>query len=100
MEIQNSNEIGISVVGDFTIRYTIKKDAEGTPTEVMATVVKKTANVIATYNCRANGVMGFSINEESDMTASERKAIINQMLDDTAETFGWEYDESAPTTEE
>ena len=44
--------------------------------------------------------MGFSINEESDMTASERKAIINQMLDDTAETFGWEYDESAPTTEE
>ena len=50
MEIQNSNEIGISVVGDFTIRYTVKKDAEGTPTEVMATVVKKTANVIATYN--------------------------------------------------
>ena len=28
MEIQNSNEIGISVVGDFTIRYTVKKDAE------------------------------------------------------------------------
>lgn len=100
MNIENSNDYGTSVVGDYTIRYTIKKDAKGVPTEVMATVVKKTTNIIATYNCRANGVMGFSINEENDMTASDRKAVINQMLDDTAEVFGWINEESAPTTEE
>lgn len=86
MKAESQKTMGTSQVGDYVIHYEIRSNADGSPKELKGHIING-VDIIATYNCAVNGVMGFSINESNDLSLSERRAIIEQMLDDTEQVF-------------
>lgn len=86
MKIESQKTMGTSQVGDYVIRYEIKSNADGSPKELKGHIYDG-VDIIATYNCAENGVMGFSINESNGLGFAVRRAIIEQMLDDTEQVF-------------
>jgi len=87
MVIQTSTMTGTSQVGRFSIRYTIQKDRDGNPTDLSANI-SDGASVVGTFSCNSKGELGLSVTERAAMTASERQAVIAQLLTDTNEIFG------------
>ena len=81
--------MGTSQVGNMVIRYDIRSDANGNPKELKGHI-NNGVDTIATYNCTDRGVMGFSISVENELTLAQRRAIVEQLLDDTDQIFASE----------
>lgn len=86
MKIENSNQTGVSTVGDLVLRYTIKRDKDNNPVEVRADVYKG-FDRIGFCNCDQNITVGISTVRENPVSLAEVKAFTDQFIDDAIEVF-------------
>ena len=86
MKIENTTSTGVSEVGNVTIQYRIKKDVNGNAVSLNANMYLG-LNIIGTASSDKLRIIGLSF-RENDLTAQERKDVVNQILDDIEETFG------------
>lgn len=93
MQIENSNQTGVSTIGDLTLRYTIKRDKDNNPTEVRAEVFKGLDRV-GFCNCDKDFLIGITTNRDNPVTLAEVKTFTDQFLDDAADVFGVSESES------
>ena len=87
MQIENSNQTGVSTVGDFVLRYTIKRDKDNNPVEVRADVFKGFDRV-GFCSCDKDLLIGISTVRDNPVTISEAESFTTQFYSDVAEVFG------------
>lgn len=85
MEIEKTTSTGTSVVGNVTIRYEISKDKTDTPVSLRANIYKE-LDIIGSANANTQGELGLSF-RANDLTAQQRKAVTDQILDDVDSVF-------------
>lgn len=98
MNIESSNATGSSVVGKFTIRYSIQKDKDENPKTVSANIYDG-MNVVGTANCTSGGEFGISVTERAEMTIPERSAVVSQIMADFNDIFSDQSNQAAPAEE-
>lgn len=86
MQIENSNQTGVSTVGDLVLRYTIKRDKDNNPVEVRADVYKG-FDRIGFCNCDRDITVGISTVRENPVSLAEVKAFTDKFIDDAIEVF-------------
>lgn len=97
MEIERTTSTGTSTVGAVIIRYEISKDKNDNPVSLRANIYKE-LDIIGNANANTLREIGISF-RENDLTAQQRKAVTDKILDDVEQTFSVENSESSQASE-
>ena len=85
--IKSTNQSGVSKISDtLKIKYSIS--VKDDVAKSFTGQIVKEDGIIGFCNANANGVVGFSLNEEHGLTNDELTATIQQFASDTVNTFG------------
>ena len=85
--IKSTNQNGVSKINDtLKIKYSLSVKDE--KVKSFTGQVVKEDDIVGFCNANANGVMGFSLNEEHGLTNDELTATVQQFASDTINTFG------------
>lgn len=87
MEVTTVNKIGISKIGDITIKYSISTTGEKNAPKDLTANIYKNEKLIGFYNASKNGVIGFTLQENHTLTDLEVKQVFQQTIDDTTSVF-------------
>lgn len=85
--IKSTNQSGVSKIDEtLKIKYSLVVKDENVKS--FTGQIIKDDNIVGFCNANANGVVGFSLNEEHGLTNEEFTATIQQFASDTANVFG------------
>lgn len=82
MEVQRTTTEGKSVISE-TLKLTYSIYTKGDKKEVVGEI-RKDDDTVGRFNYSDNGILGFSISENSGMTADEIKQSFTQFVDDVS----------------
>ena len=85
--IKSTNQNGVSKINEtLKIKYSLVVKDENVKS--FTGQIIKDDNIVGFCNANANGVVGFSLNEEHGLTNEELTATIQQFASDTTNVFG------------
>jgi len=85
--IKSTNQNGVSKINEtLKIKYLLSVKDENVKS--FTGQIVKDDNIVGFCNANANGVLGFSLNEEHGLTNEELIATIQQFATDRENTFG------------
>lgn len=85
--IKSTNQNGVSKINEtLKIKYSLVVKDENVKS--FTGQIIKDDNIVGFCNANANGVVGFSLNEEHGLTNEELTATIQQFVSDTTNIFG------------